>query len=303
MRRRTAWVAPKEREMSMPCREFRELIDSYLAEELLVETNHEMIRHLEGCAACRAELDDRRRLRARLKSAFAAAADLQAPPDFASTLACHLRGAVRAPASARWRLSGWWALAAGVALAAALVGGGLRRAAVERLARTQADSLTQAVWQLARAAAGDHRDCALHFRLAEKPIPLEEAARRFDPAYHALREAVRPTHADRGDVPIDIVGDHACVFEGRRFAHIVLRYHGQLVSVLVTGRDDRSVATGARGASAPTIASLHGVEGFEAATFNAPRHVVFVVSALDAHDTVAVARTIVDSMYQHLAGA
>ena len=289
--------------MSMSCREFRELIDSYLDEELLVETNHEMIRHLEGCAACRAELDDRRRLRARLKSAFSGSPDLHMRPDFVATLAARLRGAAPQPASGWRRLSSWWALAAGVALAAAIVGGGsLRRAAVGPLTRATADRITQAVGQLARAAAGDHRDCALHFRLAENPISLEEAARRFDPAYHALREAVRSTHADRGDVPIDIVEDHACVFEGRRFAHIVLRYRGQLVSVLVTNRDDRSVAADARGASAPAIASLHGVEGFEAATFNAPRHVVFVVSALDARDTVAVARTIADSLYQHLAG-
>ena len=290
--------------MSMSCREFRELIDSYLAEELLVETNHEMIRHLEGCAACRAELDDRRRLRARLKSAFTASADLEMRPDFVATLESQLRGAARPPASGWRRMSTWWALAAGVALVAAMAGGGgLRRAAVERLTRVQPDNLTQAVWQLARLAAGDHRDCALHFRLAEQPIPLEEAARRYDPAYHALRTAVRSVHPDRGDVPVEIVEDHACVFEGRRFAHIVLRYRGQLVSVLVTARDDGSVTSDAGGASAPAIASFHGVEGFEAATFNAPRHVVFVVSALDAHDTVAVARTIADSMYQHLAGA
>ena len=290
--------------MSMSCREFRELIDSYLAEELLVETNHEMIRHLEGCAACRAELDDRRRLRARLKSAFAGSADLQVRPDFVATLASQLRGAARPPASG-WRLmSTWWALAAGVALVAAIAGGGaLRRAAVERLTRIQPDNITQAMWQLARAAAGDHRDCALHFRLAEHPIPLEEAARRYDPAYHALRAAVRSVHADRGDVPVEIVEDHACVFEGRRFAHIVLRYRGQLVSVLVTARDDGSAAASPRLMSTPVIASLHGVEGFEAATFSAPRHVVFVVSALDARDTVAVARTIADSVYQHLAGA
>ncbi len=290
--------------MSMSCREFRELIDSYLSEELLVETNHEMIRHLEGCVTCRAELDDRRRLRARLKSAFSGSPDLQVRPAFVATLAAQLRGSVSQPAAGWRRWSSWWALAAAVALAAAIVGGGsLRRAAVEPLTRATADRLTQAVWQLARAAAGDHRDCALHFRLAESPIPLEEAARRFDPAYHALREAVRATHADRGDVPIDIVEDHACVFEGRRFAHIVLRYRGELVSVLVTGRDDRSGAAAAHGESAPAIASLHGVEGFETATFDAPRHVVFVVSALDARDTGAVARTIADSMYRHLAGA
>ena len=290
--------------MSMSCREFRELIDSYLAEELLVETNHEMLRHLEECASCRAELADRRRLRVHLKSAFIRSPDLQAGPGFAATLTSQLRGVARPPVSIWRRVSPWWALAAGVALAAALVSsGGLRRVAVERLTGAPPVGMTRALWQLARAAAGDHRDCALHFRLAERPIPLEEAARRYDPAYHALREAVRSTHANRGDVPIEIVEDHACVFEGRRFAHIVLRYRGQLVSVLVTARDDGSVTSDAGGALAPAIASFHGVESFEAATFNAPRHVVFVVSALDAHDTVAVARTIADSMYQHLAGA
>jgi hypothetical protein len=289
--------------MTMSCREFRELLDSYVTGELLVETNHEMIRHLEECPGCRAELDDRRRLRAKLKSAFTDSAELQMRPEFAATLATRLRDAARPPASARWRLSSWWALAAGVALVAAIGGsGGLRRAVVARLTPGQLNGVTQAVWQLARAAAGDHRDCALHFRLAEKPIPLEEAARRYDPAYHALREAVRGTHADRGDVPIDIVEAHSCVFEGRRFAHLVLRYRGQLVSVLVTARDDQAPPTDRRG-STPAIASLHGVEGFEAATFSAPRHQVFVVSALDGQDTLAVARTIADSMYQHLAGA
>jgi hypothetical protein len=289
--------------MTMSCREFRELLDSYATGELLVETNHEMIRHLEACPACRAELDDRRRLRARLKSAFTDSVDLQMRPEFAATLATRLRGAARPPAFASRRLSPWWALAAAAVLVAAIGGGaGLRRAVVAHLTSGQSNNITQAVWQLAREAAGDHRDCALHFRLAERPIPLEEAARRYDPAYHALREAVRATHADRGDVPIEILEDHSCVFEGRRFAHIVLRYRGELVSVLVTARDGRSPATQRRGSS-PAIASLHGVEGFEAATFSAPRHVVFVVSALDAQDTVAVARTIADSMYQHLAGA
>jgi hypothetical protein len=289
--------------MTMSCREFRELLDSYLTEELLVETNHEMIRHLEGCPACRAELDDRRRLRARLKSAFTGSAELQMRPDFVATLREQVRGAARPPAAGWRRLSSWWALAAGVALVAAVAAGeGLPRAVVERLTRRQSNGITQAVWQLARAAAGDHRDCALHFRLAERPIPLEEAARRYDPKYHELRAAVRSLHANRTDVPIDIVDDHSCVFEGRRFAHVVLRYRGQLISVLVTARDDQPAGNQRRG-SMPAIASLHGVEGFEAATFSAPRHAVFVVSALDAQDTVAVARTIAESMYRHLSGA
>jgi len=47
----------------MTCRDVRELADSFLAEELLTETNHEILRHLETCPVCRADLAVRRELR------------------------------------------------------------------------------------------------------------------------------------------------------------------------------------------------------------------------------------------------
>ena len=40
----------------MQCREVRELADSFLSEQLLVETNHEIVRHLETCPDCRADI-------------------------------------------------------------------------------------------------------------------------------------------------------------------------------------------------------------------------------------------------------
>src|SRR5260370_22764943 len=86
---------------------------------------------------------------------------------------------------------------------------------------------------LGRDGAGDHRDCAIHFRLAEKPIDLEVAGRKYDPVYINLTRAVM---SQDGDAPLDaqFVEAHSCVFEGRRFAHIILKYHGRLVSFLVT---------------------------------------------------------------------
>ena len=42
--------------MTMQCREVRELADSFLSEQLLVETNHEIVRHLETCPDCRADI-------------------------------------------------------------------------------------------------------------------------------------------------------------------------------------------------------------------------------------------------------
>ena len=114
----------------MQCREFREIADSYLGEELLVETNHEVLRHLDTCAACRAELEERRQLRTRVKAAFAADSSLQPQDEFVARLSSELRHSARQREGGRpwWRLG---ALAAG--LIAVLAGGGLAwRASAER---------------------------------------------------------------------------------------------------------------------------------------------------------------------------
>jgi hypothetical protein len=47
----------------MECRDVRELADSFLAEELLTETNHEILRHIDTCPMCREDLAARRALR------------------------------------------------------------------------------------------------------------------------------------------------------------------------------------------------------------------------------------------------
>src|SRR5690242_1148307 len=54
------------------CEKIRDYLDSYISNELLVETNHEVLRHLESCPSCSAEVEARSRLRARLKAAVEA---------------------------------------------------------------------------------------------------------------------------------------------------------------------------------------------------------------------------------------
>src|SRR5207247_2439839 len=51
------------------CEKTRKYLDSYISNELLVETNHDVLHHLESCPACSAELDARTQLRTRLKAA------------------------------------------------------------------------------------------------------------------------------------------------------------------------------------------------------------------------------------------
>ena len=140
----------------MECRDVREMADSFLAEELLTETNHEILRHLETCPVCRADLAARRALREGVRRAFRDASDLDPRPEFMTQLRASLQDAAYyAPARRRMRFHGWWALAATVLLAVAL---GVAYRGREWITATAT---------LARAAVGDHRNCALQFRLAD----------------------------------------------------------------------------------------------------------------------------------------
>jgi anti-sigma factor RsiW len=266
--------------LTVQCSEVREFADAFLSDQLLVETTHEIVHHLETCPACREELTARRALRARLQTAFAGAAELAPRSDFVDDLRARLHPHAPATISRRAWLQSWWAVAAGAVAAA---GGGLfARGAVHR-SRLAA---------LARNAAGDHQNCAVRFNLAEQPISLEEAARRYDAAYASLAALEPPVGLPDG--PIDVLERHSCVYQGRRFGHIVFRYRGRLVSLLVTGSTE-SIGT------SPEM--LPADDGLHVASFSSGRHLVFVVSDLSERDTSQVAEALAEPVARRLAGA
>jgi anti-sigma factor RsiW len=253
------------------CRDARELADPFLSDQLLLETTHDIVRHLETCPACRAEFEARRRLRTRLQAAVDAAPDLAPGPEFVAALAERLRPAAPAPIPRRAWLQSWMAAAAA---ALAIVGGALVTREVRR----------SRLASMASGAAGDHQNCAIKFNLTEHPIPLEEAARRYDQAYATLGHVGVPD----GAVVLD---RHSCVFEGRRFAHIVFRENGHVVSLLVTaGQGD----AGAAPAIVPTAGALR------VAAFDVRDHTVFVVSDLPEHDVLSVAQALAEPVRQAL---
>ena len=61
--------------MNLDCQHVREVMDSYLSEELSVETNHGFLRHVAECRDCAAELKRRQRLRALLSETLDVAVD------------------------------------------------------------------------------------------------------------------------------------------------------------------------------------------------------------------------------------
>ncbi len=302
----------------MQCRDFREIADSCLSDELLIETNHEVIRHLVSCADCRRELAARRELRSKLRHGFQQAAELQMREEFADRLHTRLRNtALRPSASPMARRAAYIAIAASLVIAAALgfraiqqrsliqpsianeSGRGTETRAEARKPSNPSSRRTLVSTLLTANAIGDHRDCAIHHRLKERPIDLDEAGRNHDPAFINLVQAV----TSDGQLPVGatLVAAHSCIFNGQRFGHVILKYHDQLVSVLVTALHDAEASDqNAVGASREESIFSAGSEPYRLAHFETARHAVFVVSGLSEAENIGFARAIAPSVSKHI---
>jgi hypothetical protein len=156
---------------------------------------------------------------------------------------------------------------------------------------------TSAWARLAASAAGDHRYCALQHALDEAPISLEEAAQRYDPRYRRIRELVEASIPVR-DGDVEVLGAHACVFQGRRFAHVVVRRRNHVVSVLVTETGQR-----ARTATPSPVIACGPADGFQVACSSAGGYSLFVVSDMTGGEHLELARGLSASVQEFLAGA
>jgi len=252
------------------------MADSFLCEELLTETNHEILRHLETCPPCRAELDQRRRLRSTLRAAFEHAPELQPSASFPAGLRDRLRDASLAPPRSRGLSRRWFALAAGIVLAIGAAG-------ITFVKRPPA-----AADALARDAVGDHRNCALKYRLVRMPVALEEAAQRFDSAYRLLLNAPPDQLSTPGGL-LRVNERHSCAFGSRRFGHVVMEYHGRVVSLLMTAKDEV-----ARGAETDALPHLIGrpMNGLSVMSVDGARHTILLVSDLSSTDLAQVATAV-----------
>jgi hypothetical protein len=273
----------------MNCRDVREVADSFLCEELLTETNHEILRHLDTCPSCRTELHARRRLRGALRTAFNRAPDLQPAGEFADRLRDQLRQAAVHRHHRSWTFSSrWLALAAGLLLAA-----GVTAAVILHRSSAPAE-------ELARDAIGDHRNCALKYRLVRTPVPLEEAAQRFDSAYRLLLDAP-PDAISTPDGTVRVVERHSCEYGAHRFGHVILQYRGRVVSLLVTV-SDRTTAVTASAEAIPHVIG-HPIEGLSVVSVDGSRHAIMLVSDLEKNELRQLAKIVSVPLAQRLADA
>jgi hypothetical protein len=184
-------------------------MDSYLSEELSVETNHGVLRHVAECLDCATELKHRQRLRALLSESLDVAVDA----DRVTTRVMHALDRER-----RWfqRVSRIGAIAATLVAAAA----------VAYWAGSRVDAAAY------DDAAEDHVACALIYPDGTVYDP-KRAAENLVPPFQHIADAVGLTHG-----AYHVIDAHMCPYKGRNYAHVVIRGDRQTLS-LFAERNER----------------------------------------------------------------
>ena len=188
--------------MNPDCQHVRELMDSYLSEELSVETNHGVLRHVAECSDCGSELKRRKRLRTLLSETL----DVPVDADRARARITH--------AMDREQRS-WNRVARLGAVAATLI-------AAVAIVYWTGKPVDAAAYD---DSAGDHIACALAYpdNVAYDP---RRAAQNLAPPYEHIVEAIG---LSRG--AYHVIDAHMCPYKGRNYAHVVIRGDRQTLSL------------------------------------------------------------------------
>lgn len=291
----------------MDCHNFKEMLDSYLCQELAVETNHAMLSHAEHCVHCRTELGSRRNLRQALRRAC--------DGERMSDEACQrLRALLRAEAAigetsnsavAGWRerLASFFKLpfAAPVTAMVAVL---ILFAGAFTLYRLQGEgqgnrlALLQLSDGLMADAADDHRMCVGYVGPDSHSDGMPETVKTFDEACVGLEKVLAGETKNW-----ELCSAHVCgLKDGRRFAHLIYKHDNELISLLVTPRDEKAMKIG----QLPDLDSSQA--GFQESrreelaigAYQTVKRVVLVVSRLPENENEKLARTLALPVVTHL---
>lgn len=298
----------------MDCRNFKDLLDSYLCGELAVETNHAVLRHAEHCGGCRREMAARRQLRGALRRACSKEA---ISGEACERLRARLRDEARFDdlggrsalgVPSLWRRfvgrfrSSRFAVPA-TAFTALLIligvsfgwylmwrGGDSGRSPIELSAG------------LMDEAAEDHRRCAVNFVNAAVLAALPDSIKALDPDYVDLDKAL-----SEGAKGLSLHSAHICRPGARRFVHLVYTRDSHPISLLVTERDALAMKPGAL---PPNVAPADdgSPSGFQQASrehlalgaYQTTKRVVLVVSSLPEAENKGLAERLAAPVAEHL---
>ena len=283
------------------CEKTLRYMDAYISNELTVETNHEVLRHLEGCAGCSEELNARTRLRSHLKTAVKAQS---VPPE----LQVRIREQIRSGRSNHWAWlsAGGWRWAGAVAACLVVAAGLWVNRSGERMPAL-ADRPAQNAYigrvsanlaAVLKVGLGDHIHCSIFRKYPKDPPPIEKMESGLGPTYAGLLPVVRAA------VPqgYRVIMAHQCSYAGRKFIHLTFEKDGGLLSLVVarkqTGDSLEGLAPATESSGVPIYQS--GAGRYEVAGFEAGNYFAYVVSELNSKANLEVAANMAAGVHEFL---
>ncbi|MBP6821101.1 MAG: hypothetical protein KA368_06135 [Acidobacteria bacterium] len=284
----------------MDCRNYKELLDSYLCQELAVETNHQILQHAEHCSSCRSEMASRRNMRESLRRACL---NERMSDEACERLRSRLHDTAYKPnpsakiKSINWRdrLAGFFSFRVLIPVSTVIL-----FLAIGALFYFKTQTPTVAAFELSDTlmaeSADDHRNCATHFLSSTKPVVMPGSVTEFDEACLELDKV-----ASVGAAGLTLRAAHVCQPDSRRFAHLVYTRGDNLISLLVAKRDSRALKTGLVPFDT-NIAGLQKANNRELSlgAYQTSKHVVLVVSDLPESENEKLSQTLARPVVEHI---
>jgi anti-sigma factor RsiW len=270
------------------CKRALARLDSYIDDELLVESSLEVMEHFERCKGCMEEERERRKIRARLQTAVR---EVRVPRTLEWRVQDRLRQA-RRPQPKRLHL-----MAIAATLAACFGSWAAYQVGALRLTTAPQESylatISGQVAAIMRVGLADHLHCAVIRGRANRSQDV------VDKLPAEFKELIPIVHEH---IPVDLslILAHECRYHGRAYVHLTFRNDRSLLS-LVIARKQSGESLGNEHL-APTLSPsgipmyTAGVKQFQVAVFESRNFLVYTVSDLPHENNLDVLAALAPSL-------
>lgn len=271
------------------CEDTLRQLDLFIDKQLPEIATAGLLKHIETCPSCYEELELRRRVRSRLRTAVATT-----PAPYLQT---KVLASVRSEAAKQ--RGGWHGWQRQITAAAAMfivciVTGGIAYNIghlrwTEESRESYVNGLVRRVSTAMGVGLGDHIHCTVQHRAPKlKALPkAEEVANELPSEYKNLLPAVMQ------QIPPEyrLFVAHSCRYHKRQFHHLSFKNADKLVSVIVVRKQageafDPKEVTGALAQTGLPMYASPGVQRFQIAGFQSRDHLAYIVSDMRRQDNI-----------------
>ena len=274
------------------CLKMQAHMDELLDRSLSEDAAGQFTSHLSSCPACMQEIEARRQLRGRLRSAVKST---ETPPYLESRIRANIRSSKR---QSPW-VNRWMAVAA--TLVIGVVGGSVAyHFGYMRFSRASQDSyiasVNSQVPTVMQIGLSDHVHCSVFRKFPKNPPKVEEMAAKLGPEYAGLIPIVRQHVPDE----FRLVMAHQCGYRGRKFVHLALKNDSRLISLVIAmkGAGESFSAPAFLESGIPLYNA--GVQRFQIAAFESGDRLVYVISDLPQERNTEMLRAMAPSLRDYL---